>query len=150
MKKKAARRITRRRTDKALPARIAPAGELLSDIRALIVQAREQTARAVNCALVGLYWQIGKRIREDVLRSKRAEYGQQIAQTLSAQLTAEFGRGFGRSSLSRMMALAEQFPDERIVAALSQQLGWSHFVEIIALDDPLKREFYAELCRVER
>jgi predicted nuclease of restriction endonuclease-like (RecB) superfamily len=150
MKRKVAQRKPRRRTANLLPARVPPTGELLSDIRALIVQAREQTARAVNSALVGLYWRIGKRIREDVLRNQRAEYGQQIVSALSTQLTSEFGRGFGRSSLSRMMTLAEHFPDERIVAALSQQLGWSHFVEIIALDDPLKREFYAELCRVER
>jgi predicted nuclease of restriction endonuclease-like (RecB) superfamily len=49
-----------------------------------------------------------------------------------------------------MIQFAEVFPDREIVAALSRQLGWSHFVEIIPLDDPLKREFYAEMCRVER
>lgn len=123
---------------------------LLADIRQLIDAARQQTARAVNSALVGMYWHIGRRIREDVLKNERAEYGQEIVQTLSAQLTEEYGAGFTRSSLSRMMRFAEVFPDERIVAALSQQLAWSHFIEIIPLDDPLKRDFYAEMCRVER
>lgn len=150
MKKTPARRLARRQTKSLVPKRGLPTGDLLQDIRELIVQAREQTARAVNSALVGLYWRIGKRIREDVLQSERAEYGKQVVSALSAQLTLEFGPGFGISNLSRMMALAEKFPDERIVATLSQQLGWSHFVEIIVLDDPLKREFYAELCRVER
>jgi hypothetical protein len=49
-----------------------------------------------------------------------------------------------------MIWLAEAFPDPEIVSALSKQLSWSHFVEILPLKDPLKRDFYAELCRVER
>lgn len=49
-----------------------------------------------------------------------------------------------------MMTFAQTFPDERIVAALSQHLSWSHFVELLPLDDSLKRDFYAEMCRVER
>jgi predicted nuclease of restriction endonuclease-like (RecB) superfamily len=127
-----------------------PADQLFTDIRSLIESAREQTARAVNSALVALYWHIGKRIREDVLHEQRAGYGEEILPTLSAKLIAEYGRGFTRSSLSRMMRFAAVFPDEPIVAALSQQLGWSHFVEIIPLDSHLKRNFYAEMCRVER
>ena len=88
---------------------------LLGDVRALIEAAREQTARAVNSALVGLYWHIGKRIRQDVLQEKRAGYGEQIVQTLSAQLTAEYGRGFGRRNLFQMIRFAEVFPDGEIV-----------------------------------
>ena len=127
-----------------------PADHLLGDIRSLIESAREQTARAVNSALVGLYWHIGKRIREDVLQSKRAGYGEEIVSTLSKQLTAEYGRGYTEKGLRRMIQLAETFPEEQIVATLSRQLGWSHFVEIIPLDDHLKRDFYAEMCRIER
>jgi predicted nuclease of restriction endonuclease-like (RecB) superfamily len=56
----------------------------------------------------------------------------------------------GKKLLFRAMQFAELFPEDQIVSALSTQLSWSHFVELIALDDPLKREFYAELCRVER
>ena len=127
-----------------------PTHSLIGDLRQLIEAAREQTARTVNSTLVTMYWQIGKRIRADVLQSRRAEYGKEIVQTLSEKLTEEYGNGFTRSSLSRMMSFAEGFPDERIVAALSQQLSWSHFVELIPLEDSLKRDFYAELCRVER
>src|SRR5262249_6311405 len=70
--------------------------------------------------------------------------------TLSRELTAEFGRGFTEKGLWRMIQFAEAFPEHQIVSALSRQLGWSHFVEIIPLDDDLKRQFYAEMCRVER
>ena len=127
-----------------------PADRLLGDIRSLIEAARERTAQAVNSALVGLYWRIGTRIREDVLNEQRAGYGEEILQTLSAKLVRLYGRGFGARNLANMIRFAETFPDEGITHALSGQLSWSHFVEIITLDDRLKRQFYAELCRVER
>jgi predicted nuclease of restriction endonuclease-like (RecB) superfamily len=126
------------------------APSLLGDIRSLIEAAREQTARAVNCGLTMMYWQIGRRIREDVLRNDRAEYGKEILRTLSEVLTAEYGRGFGRRNLEQMVHFAETFPEEQIAQTLSAQLSWSHFTEIIRLEDRLKREFYAEMCRVER
>jgi predicted nuclease of restriction endonuclease-like (RecB) superfamily len=132
------------------PSKPVPTRSLLGDLRQLIEAAREQTARAVNSTLVTMYWQIGKRIREDVLQNQRAEYGDAILQTLSEKLTEEYGRGFSEKSLWHMMRFAEVFPDEEIVSALRRQLSWTHFKELIYLDDPLKREFYAELCRVER
>lgn len=122
---------------------------LLGDIRSLIETARSRMAQAVNAGLVLLHWQIGDRIQKDVLHG-RAEYGKQIVATVSQQLTIEYGRGFTRDALSRMVRFAEKFPNPKIVAALSQQLGWSHFVELIAMEDSLKREFYAEMCRIER
>jgi predicted nuclease of restriction endonuclease-like (RecB) superfamily len=107
-------------------------------------------AQAVNAGLVTLYWHVGRRIREEILGQQRAAYGEQIVHALSRQLTAEYGRGFDRSSLFRMVQFAERFPDEEIVAALRRQLTWTHFRELIGIDDPLKREFYAEMCRAER
>lgn len=80
----------------------------------------------------------------------RAEYGAQIVATLSQQLVREYGKGFNVSALTRMVKFAEVFPDEAIVATLSQELSWSHFVEILPLKQPLEREYYAEPCRVER
>jgi hypothetical protein len=123
---------------------------LLKDLRELIEAARQDVARQVNSALVLLYWRIGKRIRQDILKEKRAEYGEQIVYAVSAQLVKEFGTGFSEKNLRRMVQFAEGFPDEGIVVTLSRQLGWSHFVAIIPLDDDLKRDFYAEMCRIER
>ncbi len=118
---------------------------LLKDLRELIA-----TARQVNSTLVLLCWRVGQRIQQDILKGKRAEYGEQIVATLSKQLTEEFGEGWSRYNLSRMIRFAECFPGEKIVATLSQQLGWNHFKEIIPLDDDLKRDFCAEMCRIER
>jgi hypothetical protein len=122
---------------------------LLKDLRELIEAARQDVARQVNSALVLLYWRIGKRIRQDILKGKRADYGEQIVSAAGRELTVEFGQGFSEKNLWRMVQFAEVFPKEQIVATLSRQLGWSHFKEIIPLDDDLKRDFYAEMCRIE-
>jgi predicted nuclease of restriction endonuclease-like (RecB) superfamily len=116
----------------------------------MIENAREQTAQVVNSTLVIMYWRIGKRIREDVLGNQRAEYGKEILQTLSEKLTQEYGRGFDRRNLHYMVRFAELFPDEQIVNALRSQLSWTHFRELLSIEEPFKREFYAEMCRVER
>jgi predicted nuclease of restriction endonuclease-like (RecB) superfamily len=124
--------------------------KLLGDIRTLIESSREQVAQAVNTGLVLLYWSVGERIHREILGNKRAEYGKEIFQTLSEKLVAEYGRGFGATNLSQMVRFASQFSDRSIVAQLARQLGWSHFVEIIGMDNELKRDFYAEMCRIER
>jgi len=92
---------------------------LLKDLRELIEAARQDVARQVNSALVLLYWRIGQRIRQDILKEKRAGYGEQIVSAVSRELTAEFGQGFSTRNLWHMIRFAETFPDERIVNALS-------------------------------
>ena len=104
-------------------------------------------AVTVNAGLTILYWQIGSRIRQDILKEKRAEYGREIVVTLSRQLAVEYGRGFSRRNLFNMIRFAEVFPDERIMHAMSAQLTWTHFREIIYLDNSLQHDFYAEMCR---
>jgi len=141
---------TRRTVRKGAESSLAPgANELTAEIE-MIRSARQQVASVVNAGLTLLHWQIGTRIRREVLGQKRAEYGALIIEDLSRELQAEFGRGFGRRNLFHMVRFAEVFPDPEIVRSLIAQLGWTHFLHIIALDDPLKREFYAEMCRAER
>ena len=125
-------------------------GVLLHDIRRMIEETRSSVATMVNAGLTMLYWQIGKRINEEILKGGRAEYGEEIVSTLSRQLEIEFGRGFGKRNLFRMIRFAEVFPDPKIVSALLTQLSWTHFLQVIPFDDPLKRDFYAEMCRIER
>lgn len=123
---------------------------LLLDIRGLIEEARSAVAATVNAGLTMLYWQIGERINAEVLRGARAEYGKQIIATLSQELSREYGQGFNYSALTRMSRFAEVFPKFEIVATLSRQLSWSHFKELLPLEKPLQRDFYAEMCRLER
>lgn len=111
----------------APPAELAPAG-LRLEVQALIDAARERTARAVNVELVLLHWQIGQRIRTEILGEERAEYGERVVEGLSGALTEHYGRGFSRRNLFQMIRFAEVFRDARIVQTLSAQLSWSHFM----------------------
>ncbi len=129
---------------------VSKSDDLLNDLRKLIGGVRGTIAQSVNSALVQLYWHIGQRIRRDILQNQRADYGAEILQTLSAKLATEFGRGYDRTNLSRMVKLAEYYSDPKIVVTLSQQLSWSHFIAILPVDNDVAREFYAEMCRVER
>lgn len=123
---------------------------VLVDLRLLIEQARSHVASTANSTQTLLYWRVGDRIRREVLGQARAEYGERIVSTLSTQLIREYGRGFGLRSLRRMVQFSDVFPDAQIVATLSQVLRWSHFIEILPLKAPMEREFYAEMCRIER
>jgi len=120
---------------------------LYADIKQLISEARSTVVKQVNQTLTVTYWQIGKRIQTQVLEHHRAEYGKQTM--LSQQLSDEFGKGFTYSSLTRMVKFYKAFPKETIVATLSQQLSWSHFVELLKLDDDIQREFYARMSHHE-
>ena len=82
---------------------------LLIDVRALILEARQRVAQTVNAGLTLLYWQIGYRIRQDILKEKRAEYGAEIVQSLTGQLTAEFGRGFAEKTSVGWCSLLRYF-----------------------------------------
>ena len=123
---------------------------LLDDLRHMIDQTRRSIASTVNATLAMGYWHVGNRIRRETLQGERAEYGRKIVVTLSRQLVVEYGNSFSEKNLRRMMQFAEVFPDEQIVVSLIRQLSWTHFIALIPIKDPIKREFYAEMCRIEK
>jgi predicted nuclease of restriction endonuclease-like (RecB) superfamily len=123
---------------------------LLTDLRTLVRSARQRLAASVNATYTLLCWQLGRRLLRDSLQEGRAAYGKQILATVSQELAAEFGAGFNYTSLTRMARFAEWMTNEEILATLSQTLSWSHFVELLPIKDPLARDFYAEMCRIER
>ena len=125
-------------------------GTLLGDIRNMIEETRSAIAVTVNAELTMLYWRIGRRISQEILKGTRAKYGEEIVSALARQLTSEYGRGFSGKSLRHMIRFAEAFADEKIVSSLMRQLSWTHFLSIIYLPEPLQRDFYAEMCRVEQ
>ena len=123
---------------------------LVRDVSTLIDEAKAHVAREYNATHVQLCWLVGNRVNTNILKAERAEYGETIVASLSKQLTQRYGRGYSRPNLFRMIKFVKQFPDNKIVSTLSRQLSWSHFVIICAMDDTLKREFYAQMCRVQR
>ena len=123
---------------------------LLSDLRSLIQSARQRIAAVAYSTQTLLCWHLGHRLLHEKLGGSRAAYGEQILVTVSQELTTEFGRGFSYPELTRMVKFAQLFPEEAIVVTLSQQLSWSHVHALLPIKDPLARDFYAEMCRVER
>jgi predicted nuclease of restriction endonuclease-like (RecB) superfamily len=126
------------------------APQLLGDIRQLIEASRTDLAVAVNSTLTLLYWNIGRRIHSEVLHGQRAAYGGQIVSALSRQLETDYGRGFSAKNLRHMLRFAEAIPSEEIVSAVRRQLSWTHIKTLIYIDDPLKRDFYLQMCQQER
>ncbi|WP_085317359.1 PDDEXK nuclease domain-containing protein [Derxia lacustris] len=145
---KAADKLRKRVAD-AAPADAA-IDALYRDIRELLEQARARVVVQVNQALVLSYWHIGRAIKQTVVTEARADYGDATMQKLADRLVPEFGTGFGRRNLFRMVKLYQCFDSLEIVTTLSAQLSWSHLVELLKVDDPTRRGFYAELCARSR
>jgi predicted nuclease of restriction endonuclease-like (RecB) superfamily len=124
--------------------------DLVLEIRHLIDESRSIVATHINSELTLLYWKIGHRIHTSVLKGKRAEYGKEVIGSLARQLELDYGRSFSEKNLRHMVAFASAFPDESIVSSVRRQLSWTHLKQVIYLDDPLKRDFYTEMCRLER
>ena len=114
---------------------VPPTPDLLTDLRALIEGTRGQVARVITTGLVALYWNVGDRIRREVLGEKRAAYGRQILVTVSQELVAEYGMGYSAPALRRMVQFVDKFPDSQICVTLSRKLTWSHFTALIAIDE---------------
>lgn len=122
---------------------------LFTEIRELIEAARQRAAVAVNAELTRLYWEIGRRVRQEFLQGRRAEYGKEVLASLSRRLTHEYGRGWTERQLHYCLRVAEVFPDAEILNTLCSELSWSHIRNLMRIEDPLRRDFYVQLCRHE-
>jgi len=122
---------------------------LFADLRELIVSAKRRVASTVNAESVMLYWSVGMRIRTDILKNKRATYGDELVKKSAAYLTAEFGNGWGFQTVRHCVRAAYTFNKKEIVYALRTQLAWTHLRSLMAIDDKLKRQFYLEMCAHE-
>lgn len=116
-----------------------------------IIETRKTRAGAyANREVTLMYWEIGRYINSAVLDGERAEYGKQIVATLAAQLAEKYGNSFEYTKLTRMIKFSELFPDVEIVATLSQELSWSHFIEILPLKTEEARLYYAQDAATRR
>ncbi|MDR1270814.1 MAG: PDDEXK nuclease domain-containing protein [Planctomycetaceae bacterium] len=111
--------------------------KIYDGIRAVLAEARTKVFNTANTAMVIAYWEIGQQITEAI--GNRAEYGKQLLQFLSEQLTAEFGKGFTVRNLRAMRQFYDTFP---IRHALRAELTWTHYRLLIRVEEPSRREFY--------
>lgn len=125
-------------------------GNLMTDLRQIIDEARIHVASTANYELTMMYWHIGERINRVVLGNERATYGKQIVPQVATQLQALYGsKGFEIRNVRRMMQFAQQIKEEKIVSQLATKLSWSHFIEVLSLKDELQKEFYLTLAANE-
>jgi predicted nuclease of restriction endonuclease-like (RecB) superfamily len=122
--------------------------KLFVDIAALIETSKENLNRSFNKEIAMLNWQIGKHI-DETLANTEENYGLEIVATLSPLLINHFGKGYTTSSLHRIRRFYKAFSKIKIVATLSPQLSWSHFIELTNVKDNLARSYYTELCKIE-
>jgi len=123
--------------------------QLNEDVCRIIDGSRQRLATTVNAEICMLHWNIGKRIKEDVLFNQRAEYGKQILKNLAALLTQRYGKGWSDRKLLHCIRAAYTFTENEIVYAVRTQLTWTHLRSLMFIDDTLKRSFYTEMTRIE-
>lgn len=123
--------------------------KLYSEIKKLIDSSRSRVAAIVNSEITDLYWKVGRHINENVLNNERAAYGKQIIRYLSEKLTREYGRGWSEKQLRHCTHLALTFPYDEKFSALRRELNWTCIKALMYIDEPLKREFYIEMCKMK-
>lgn len=125
-----------------------PYSELIDKIGSLLQQGRQQAAQSVNTILVQTYWHIGQHIVEfEQKGNQKAEYGSQLLDTLSKDLTQSYGKGFSRSNIFQIRQFYVKFQN---IQTLSGQLTWSHYTEILKSNNDLELGFYSKQCQHER
>jgi len=109
-----------------------------NELTEIIVFGKKDIELSINRTITNVYWQIGSRINTEILNDKRAEYGKQIIKHVSEFLVANFGKGWGEKHIRHCLRIAETFQDKEIISTLFRQLSWSHFKEILYIEDELK------------
>lgn len=124
-----------------------PYTSLVDEIGDLLTEARKNFAYTTNTILVKTYWQIGQHIVEYEQNGQaKATYGDELINRLSKDLKQKYGKGFSRSNLFSIRQFYLRFP---IFQTVSELLSWSHYVELLKLEDPLEMEFYTKQCEIE-
>ena len=123
---------------------------IFDKISVLIEQAKHRVATAINQEMILLYWNIGRTIKEEIMKLERAEYGKQIIHSLSGELTLKYGKGYSVQNLWYMIQLYDEYPILHALRGEFKGLSWTHIRTLLPIKDKLKRQFYATLCLKEQ
>ncbi len=117
--------------------------ELIDKVGLVLQAGRRNIANAINLSIVNSYWQIGKYIIEyEQNGMERAEYGSDLLNRLSSDLTLRYGAGFSRSNVFYIRKLYMSYPKVQTLSELS----WSHYIELLKIEEPMERSFYEKEC----
>lgn len=125
-------------------------GSLISDIKRIVEQGRKEAYASVNAMMIATYWQIGKRIVEEEQKGgKRAEYGKQLIDSLSKQLTFDYGAGFSPRYLRAFRQFYLIVPDYEIWKSRFPNLQWTHIFRTLRIQDETAIRWYLEMAAKE-
>lgn len=116
---------------------------IFDNIKELVISSRNKVYSVVNTEMLNLYWNIGKAIMDIQQGDERANYGDYVLEKLSEKLTAEFGKGFSSRNLRTMRKFYLVYP---IWKTVSSKLSWSHYLELLKIEEEPKRNFYMHEC----
>ena len=120
---------------------------LLQNVGDVLSKGRQRVASYIGTQTVRTYWEIGKYIVEyEQKGNEKAEYGSNLLKRISRDLTDRYGRGFGMSNINKMRKMYIEYP---ILQTVSAKLTWSHYIELLKIDDPLERSFYEKQAEIE-
>ena len=122
---------------------------LYSDVKATIEQSRQRVAATFGAELALLYWNVGHRLKNDVLGNGCAEYSERILDNLSERLGIEYGKGWSHKQLRHCIQLSSIFPDEEIFSALRRKLNWTSIKTVMYIDDPLEAKLRQSIERAK-
>ena len=120
---------------------------LLSNIGNILNKSRHLAYQVINQILVKTYWEIGKQIVEYEQENNKQGYGNKLFDKIANDLKQRYGKGFSRSNVIYMRLLYKKYPNSQ---TLSDQLSWSHYVELLIVDDDLAKSFYEKQCIKEK
>ena len=118
--------------------------KIIEDIKEVIVSSRQKVAYEVNNTMLLAYWNVGKIIVENEQNGNiKAEYGKQVIKELSKELRKILGSGFSVSNLFNMRRFYITYPKFQ---TLSGKLSWSHYCELLSIENIDERNFYEKEC----
>lgn len=122
----------------------------IGDIKRLVEQGRNAAYGAVNAVMIETYWRIGQRIVEQEQKGKeRAEYGTQLIEMLSEELTKTYGKGFSKRNLQYFRSFYLTFNNLEIVQTRLHNLKWSHILTTLRVEDPVAARWYLQTASTE-
>ncbi len=122
---------------------------LYYDVCSIIENAKCRLATYANTEICMTNWYVGSRIKEDVLKNKRAEYGKEVLKVLAEKLTQKYGKGWGYQKLQHCVRSAYTFTEDDIMYATRTQLTWTHLRSLMGIEDSIERQFYMQMCSYE-
>ena len=116
---------------------------LYNDIKKLVEESRNRVYKTVNTEMIKLYWNIGKLVVNKQNGNHRAKYGDYLIDNISKKITNDYGKGFSQRNRKRMRKFYQCYPKG---TTMLSQLSWFHYLELIKIEDDVKRNFYMHEC----